>query len=53
MRYTAAETETLRNLDTTVYGGSYAIVGTQHGEVTVRKALTPGYVAEIGDGEIP
>ncbi len=36
-----------------VYNNGEAIVGTQHGDATVRTAGTGGYVAEIGDGEIP
>jgi hypothetical protein len=53
MKITVAYTQTLRRLDTTLYSGSPATVGTQFGDITVRKALTPGYVAEIGDGELP
>lgn len=48
MKTTAYRCHVLRKLDMTVYGGSPATVETQHGDVTVRKALTPGYVAELG-----
>ena len=43
----------LKKLDQTVYGGAPAIIGTQYGDITVRKALMPGYVAQIGSGEVP
>ena len=43
----------LKNLYMTVYGGTPAIIGTQYGDITVRKAMIPGYCAEIGSGETP
>ena len=42
----------LKKLYMTVYGGTPAIIGTQYGDITVRKALMPGYVAQIGSGEV-
>jgi hypothetical protein len=50
MRLTVIRCETLRALDQTLYAGRSAIVGTQYGDVTVRKSLTPGYCAHRGDG---
>jgi hypothetical protein len=47
MKFTASQSETLKKLDMTVYTEGSAIVGTQHGDVEVRKALTPGYCAEL------
>lgn len=43
----------LKKLDQTVYSGTPAIIGTQYGDITVRKAMIPGYCAEIGSGEFP
>ena len=37
----------------TVYSGTPAVIGTQYGDMTVRKAMIPGYCAEIGIGEVP
>ncbi len=53
MNHTIRERILLKKLDLTVYNGNNAIVGTQFGDATVRTAGTGGYVAEIGDGEIP
>ena len=49
MKFTAIQSETLKKLDMAVYNDGAAIVGTQHGDVEVRKALTPGYCAELKD----
>jgi hypothetical protein len=46
-------TQTLRRLDMHVYHGGAGQIDTQYGPITVRKALTPGYVAEIGTGDVP
>jgi hypothetical protein len=43
----------LRELDLIVYEEGIAIATTEFGNVTVRKASGAGYIAEIGDGEIP
>ena len=51
MKHTVHNTQVLRKLDMTVYGGSPAAIDTQFGEIVVRKALTPGYIAEIGGNE--
>ncbi len=53
MNHTIRERLVLKKLDLAVYNGDKAVVETQFGDATVRTAGTGGYVAEIGDGEIP
>ena len=43
----------LKKLDLTVYSGTPAVIGTQYGDIRVRKAAIPGYCAEIGEGLVP
>jgi hypothetical protein len=51
MKMTVTKCEVLRKLDQTLYAGQPAIVGTQYGDITVRKAMTPGYCATLGEGD--
>jgi hypothetical protein len=43
----------LRDLDMAVYQDGKAMASTEFGKIIVRKANGAGYIAEIGDGEIP
>jgi hypothetical protein len=54
-KFTVTECEMFRRLDMTVYEGKTAQVGTQFGDVVVRKAVVPGYRAELDCGidEVP
>jgi hypothetical protein len=55
MLRTPHNADTLRKIDVSLYAGVPVVVGTQFGDVTIRKALTPGYIAELvqyGTGEI-
>ena len=52
MKHTVRDCHLLMKLDIAVYSGKPASVGTQHGDVTVKKALIPGYSAQIGEGEV-
>ena len=52
MKHTVRDCHLLMKLDIAVYSGKPATVGTQHGDVVVKKALCPGYSAQIGEGEV-
>jgi hypothetical protein len=52
MKHTVRDCHLLMKLDIAVYSGQPATVGTQHGDVTVKKALMRGYSAQIGEGEL-
>jgi hypothetical protein len=47
MRPTNFNAYILRRIDMALYTGDPVVVGTQFGDVSIRKALTPGYVAEV------
>jgi hypothetical protein len=52
MKHTVRDCHILMKLDIAVYSGKPASVGTQHGDVVVKKALMAGYSAQIGEGEV-